>query len=69
MAAAAAQANDEAHQKKQRLKRVKNKKLENKSKIERVWVEDECGPINCAVHSFNTPRPTKLNGDEWVAMD
>ena len=63
---AAAQANDEAHQKKQRLKQVKDKKLEDKSKIRKVWWEDECGPIY-VVNRIVIPRHTKLNGDKWVA--
>ena len=48
---------------------VKNKKLEDKSKIHKVWLEDECGPILTQVNSFVIPRRTKLNGDQWVAVD
>ena len=66
---AAEHAKEELLRKKRRLKLVKNKKLEDKSKIHKVWLEDECGPILTQVNSFVIPRRTKLNGDQWVAVD
>ena len=52
------------------MKQIKNKKLEDKSKIHKVLLEDECGPILTQVYSFVIPpRRTKLNGDQWVAVD
>ena len=68
-AMAAEQAKEEQARKKRRLKLVKNKKLEDKSKIHKVLLEDECGPILVRVASFVIPRRTKLNGDQWVAVD
>ena len=67
---AASHAKEELRQKKGRMKLVKNKKLEDKSKIHKVLLEDECGPILTQVYSFVIPpRRTKLNGDQWVAVD
>ena len=73
-AAAAAHAKDEAHQKKQRMKQIKNKKLEDKSKIHEVWFEDDAGLALVTAVSMlivpTPPRPHKRNGDLWVeAMD
>ena len=71
----ASEAKAEELQKKQRLKQFKNKKLEDKNKIHKVWVEDECGPIVTCVHTFDCePLPLnvkriKLNGDEWEPLD
>ena len=66
-AAAAAHAKDEAQQKKQRMKQIKNKKLEDKSKIQKVLLEDDEGPILIQVAIIHIPRHhMRLNGDELI---
>ena len=62
------QAQMEAHQKKQRLKQITNKKLVDKRLIHKVVLEDECGPIITCVRTMVVPR-RKLNGDMWVPVD
>ena len=62
------QAQMEAHQKKQRLKQINNKKLVDKRLIHKVWKEDECGPILICERTCSMPM-NKLNGDMWVPVD
>ena len=62
-AAAAAQAKEEAHQKKQRMKQIKNKKLEDKSKIQKVLLEDDEGPIFDS--SCNHQYPKAPHEAQW----
>ena len=59
------QAQMEAHQKKQRLKQITNKKLVDKRLIHKVVWEDECGPIS----TWWRDQWWKLNGDMWVPVD
>ena len=43
--------------------KIKNKKLLDKTKIHKVWREDECGPIVTQVQIISIPHPKKFNGD------
>ena len=56
-------------QEKQRLKLVKNKKLEDKSKIQYVVWGGECGPVAISVQTLVIPGCIQLNGGQWMAVD
>ena len=63
---AAALAKDEAHKKKQRMKQgIKNKKLEDKSKIQKVWMEDECGPTKPKANQVQGQPSSMVRASSW----
>ena len=65
-AMAAERAKEEQARKKRRLKLVKNKKLEDKSKILWPVCEDEFGPIYIVERIVVQIPARKLNGDLWM---
>ena len=65
-AMAAEQAKEEQARKKRRLKLVKNKKLEDKSKILWPVCEDEFGPIYIVERIVVQIPAGNLNGDLWM---